>query len=145
MTRVIAIVLYLALWGTWRLELLTGSGPGENHLALGLLLATLAATIACGVLVRHPAVLLLALVPLVMAIGEEPSDGVSATYWAFTILVIPSLVILTVSLALGAIVHAIRQRGTTRRPARCPRCGRPVSRDAGRCRWCSLELDGSPV
>jgi hypothetical protein len=140
-----ALLAYLALWGAWRAGLWWGSGPGDHGRTGWLLLATLIATIACGLLIRHPAVLLLAFVPLVMAIGEEPSDGESAAFWVFAIFVAPSLAVLTVSLSFSAIVHAIRHRGMRPRPTRCPRCGRPVRAGAGRCRWCLLELRGSPL
>jgi hypothetical protein len=138
-----ALFAYLAVWGAWRAGLWWGSGPGDHNRTGWLVLATLVATIACGVLIRHPAVLLLALVPLVLAIGAEPSDDVSAVYWVFVFYVIPSLMILTVSLSFSAIVHAVRHRGTRPRPTRCPRCGRPVSRDSERCRWCLQEVRGT--
>jgi hypothetical protein len=138
-----ALLAYLAVWGAWRAGLWWGSGPGDQNRTGWLILATLVATIACGLLIRHPAVLLLALVPFVLAIGAEPSDDESAVYWVFVFYVIPTLMILTIALSFSAIVHAIRHRGMRPSPTRCPRCGRPVSRDATRCRWCLVELRGS--
>ena len=136
-----ALVAYVGLWIVWRAGLWwVPSGP-HNH-AEWFALGTLVAAVSCGALIRHPAVLLLAFVPLALAIGLEESDGVSAAVWVFYFYVLPSTVAITVGLVLGAVVSAVIRRGP-KPPAftdRCPRCGRPVSEDATRCRACLLDL-----
>jgi hypothetical protein len=136
-----ALVAYVGFWIAWRTGL-WWSPDGPHNRAEWFALGTLVAAVSCGGLIRHPAALLLGLVPLALAIGLEESDGVSAAVWVIYFYVVPSTVALTVGLVLGAVVSAVTRRGP-RPPTltyRCPRCGRPLSEDATRCRACLLDL-----
>jgi hypothetical protein len=142
MPKLLALVAYVALWGAWRAGLWYSGGPEDPNYAGWFMLATLLATIACAVLIRHPAVILLAFVPALLIIGVDSHEEEPILSLVLSLYVVPMLVILTASLSVVAIVSAVHRRGLRARPTRCPRCGRAVPRGAERCNWCLRELDG---